>query len=242
LRDEGGSFVTRAQNQQASLGLDVNLQVGTLGEIVDVSVPLVLTAAEAEAILVDTFCANADDPASRVTLEAETQISRLRIDETQPILSLQIGGLPLIGQTTVRVFASGEAEIGNGGRFGPRTFTGPFSATDPALIAANTWTVNSSVGQSMANALDTLVDTLELRVEVDLPVLGDLAEGVVNEALSPTLVTLLAQVEPALSAALLQLDDDLLNPLLGALGIHPGGADILVSQFVVPPPRLIASD
>lgn len=242
LRDEGGSFVTRAQNQQASLGLDLNLQIGTLGEIVDVNLPLVLTAAEAEAILVDTFCANADDPASRVTLEAQTQISRLRIDETQPILSIQINGLPIIGQTTLQVFASGEAVIGNAGRFGPRVFTGPFSATDPSIIAKNTWSVNSSLGQSVANALDTLVGSLELRAEVDLPVLGGLAEGVVNEALSPVIGTVLAQVEPALSAVLLQLDDDLLAPVLGALGIHPGGADIVVVQFDVPPPRLIASN
>lgn len=242
LRDEGGSFVTRAQNQQASLGLDLNLKVGTLDEIVDVSLPLVLTAAEAEAILVDTFCANADDPESRVVLEAETQISRLRIDETQPILSLQIDNLPIVGTARVQVFASGEAVIGNGGRHGPHTFTSPFSATDPTLIGANTWTVHSSLGQSVATALDTLVESLELRLEVDVPVVGGVAEGVVNQALSPTLTTLLAQVEPALSSVLRGLDLALLNPLLGTLGIHPGGADIVVVQFDVPPPQLIASN
>ena len=234
-RSEDGTPLTRAVNQQAAVALP--LEVDVLG-LPAVRLNLRLEAAEAEATLVDTHCASADDRENRVLLIAETGLARLRIDDSEPVLNLTIP-LPIIGNVGARVYASAEADIGSAGSFGPRTFRGPFS-TDPEDLEANTWTVATPLADTLRTATTSLANDLSLRTEVDLPLLGPVVGAIVNPVLNATLATTLGLLEPAIEGVVVALVDPVLDPLVRSLGISLGGADITVIDFEVPPPSLIA--
>ncbi len=227
LRDESGTLVTKARNQQAEIGL--NLAVQPVGLPV-ANLRLQLVVGEAEATLVDAHCGSADDPEDRVALIADTKVATLRIDDSVPLLMLP---LPIIG--SVAVYASAEVQLGAAATHGPHVFFGPFDSNDPESLATHTWNVATPLSQALTDGLGSLSDSLELRVE--LPVLGPL----VSDIVMPVVNTALGALTPLLSSIITGLGDSLLDPLLGMLGLSVGGANITVQTFDVPPPALISS-
>ncbi len=228
LRDETGTLVTSAQNQQAQIGLNLGVQPVGLPLA---NLQLELVVGEAEATLVDAHCASADDPEERVTLIARTQVATLRIDDSVPLLWLT---LPVIGD--VAVYASGEVELGAAGTHGPRVFYGPFDPTDPQNLAAHTWNVSTPLSQAVSDALLSLSQSLQIRVELPLsmsPLVNNLVMPIVSDALNT--------LTPVLASVIRGVGDTLLEPLLGALGLSVGGANVVVQTFTVPPPSIISS-
>jgi uncharacterized membrane protein len=192
-------------------------------------IPLFLELAPASARLESIACARADDPVHAVTVGVEPGIARVGVGRypdltTSPLpvaAAIVSYTLPLLG--SVQVLASGDVTLEGEGE--SLLFEGPFPPDVPADSPHLVQSVGAPLGESVSGALGDLAASLDLSVSGPLPI------GVPAGALLSQ-VALVA--DPVLSAA-----DLALEPLLRALGVTLGGADVSVFGVVNTAPTLV---
>ncbi|ADH85472.1 Protein of unknown function DUF2134, membrane [Desulfurivibrio alkaliphilus AHT 2] len=218
-----GAWLTRAENAQLDLALHTRLLgdsgllgglLSLLGAGIAVELDLWLQAAAAEAALTELLRPTPSYPMARATVEAESQVARLGIGRWEngnllPSTLLDVN-LPLLGQICVE--AKADVSLGD-------------PAQELYFVSLNeTARIGTSPEPALAHALSTLLNQTQLS---SCGSGGLLTDDVLN-ALGGVL-------EPLLEDLLLEL----LGPLLQALGVDLGGADIMVFHLEPGTPKLL---
>jgi uncharacterized membrane protein len=227
-QDDNGNWKTQVQTAQIRLGVDASLLPGPIGipgiltiQLADLQ--LAVDAAKTTAWLESIGCPTLDDLDGSVTvgsqpglvditvgkLDADGQITGPANVATVEILSLLGGG------TKIQVGASAEADLTSDPL--ATHFDGPFPQTE---------TVGTSLDDALNNALASLANSLNLQVTV-----GSLNLSLLNQVIG--------LLKPLLSSVITALGNLLLTPLLEALGVNVGGADLGVFTVRVARPSLV---
>jgi uncharacterized membrane protein len=227
-KDESGNWKTQVRTAQVRLGLDLGLVPVPLG------IPLVLTvqlvnlqvavdAAQTTAWLEKIGCPSPSHPDGSVTVGSQPGVVDIAIgaldangEVTGPanVATVELLGL-LGGGIKVQIGASADASVA--GDLQSTRFDGPFPQTE---------TVGAPLDEGLNNALSSLAGSLDLGVMV----------GSLNVTLLNQVIDLLV---PILSPIITGLGDALLTPLLEALGINVGGADLSVFTVRFTRPTLV---
>jgi uncharacterized membrane protein len=227
-QDENGNWRTQVQTAQARLGINLGLVPMPLG------IPLVLTiqlvnlqlavdAAPTTAWLENVGCPAPDHPDGSATVGSQPGVITIAVgaldangEVTGPanVATVEVLGL-LGGGVKVQIGASADASVASN----PQTvhFNGPFPQTE---------TVGTPLDEAINNALSSLAGSLDLQVMV----------GSLNVTLLNQVIDLLV---PILTPIITGLGDALLTPLLEALGVNVGGADLGVFTVRFARPTLV---
>lgn len=209
-----------ASNAQGLLQLNTSL-LPILGNAVNLK--LFVQAAQATAELEDIHCARRGQSTHRIEVGARTSIARIGIGEFDDINLPHPTPKPtqLLNVLGVKVFGFAYVDVGTGSNQ-TLTFNGPPFPTDAQRIGA-------APSTSLANAIAQLPGNLS--ITTDPPVVGILVK--------PVLDLVLAQLTPALTAALnTGLADQVLTPTLDTLGLSFGSADVTVVDVTNDQPYL----
>lgn len=244
----------QARTAQAVAQLDLDLtpigvNLPPLASInLDADLHLYLTLAQATATLTSLTCASPQQPFHTASVATSTDIATfgvgvfddLESPNPQPVASpplvnssVSILTLPPIGlrvEATAGPVAVGSREERE------LTFEGPFVPQIDEPSANNTRRVGSEPGAAAAGALDDLAASLDLEVTLDLPVVGALLQPLLSSAASLLTSLVVPTLTTALNPILLALDDTLLNPLAGILGLDLGSADVTVESVRISQP------
>lgn len=222
IRDEEGNMARTAESSQVGLGLAVEL-LPALSNVANVSLDLQLDVGKVAATLADLHCATADDTRSLVTIAATPSLASLGVSATVTILGIDL--------ELVLNDVNGPIQLGCDVP-AYREFEAPFPS--------ETWNVAATSCPPGSNALvgGLLSSLVAGGVKVNLegvPVVSQVALGPVVTAIEPLLAG-------ALTPILNRLEEDLLYPLLGMLGVSLGGGEVLVTDYIVPQPALIQAN
>jgi uncharacterized membrane protein len=220
---ESNEWRTRVETGQLGLQLSLTtLQLNLLGLVnTAVKLDLFLEAAQAEAWLETIEAATPSDPVMRAQVGARTSALRLGIGKRNgaavtPSTLLDVNLLLL----HLRVTAASDTTVGT-----PQSqtlnFAGPFVPYLETPSAANTQRIGTDLEGALSNAVSDLLANTQLTVQ-------GLNVGAVTAALNGILGPLLDNLAVSL-----------LTPLLSALGVQVGGADVTVIYLTGGQPQLI---
>lgn len=216
-RDEAGNWRTQAHTAQVRFSVDTTLNVAVSGVTVTGNFGLAGEVARADGYLQSIRCASMADPGNHVTIGVATapaavslgsypDIANSNAVASSPALTITFTDLGLLVTTTASVaanaFATGMAA---------QEVAFDNDAAHPLPLKAS---VGSDVDTALANAIQSVSDSLTVTVTpvAGLPVgAATLGQTITQSILAPTLTA---------------LDTGLLSPLLRALGINIGGADV----------------
>ncbi|MGX2040314.1 pilus assembly protein TadG-related protein [Methylocaldum sp. MU1018] len=227
-QDENGNWRTQVQTAQARLGINLGLVPMPLG------IPLVLTiqlvnlqlavdAAPTTAWLENVGCPAPDHPDGSATVGSQPGVITIAVgtldangEVTGPanVATVEVLGL-LGGGVKVQIGAS--ADVSVAGDLQSTPFDGPFPQTE---------TVGTPLDEGLNSALSSLAGSLDLQVMV----------GSLNVTLLNQVINLLV---PILTPIITGLGDAVLTPLLEALGVNVGGADLGVFTVRFARPTLV---
>ncbi len=211
-QDDTGHWKTEARTAQARVGVTLQLLPGTLGiplvatiRLVDLS--LAVDVAPTSAWLEALSCPSPANPNGLATVGSQTGVATLAIgaldgngNVTGPANVATVRAL--VGLVTATIGVSASTTITGGAH--STEFGGPFPETR---------TVGTPLDEALGNALNSLADHLTFVVTV-----GSLPLGA-------TLSSVVALITPVLRPIILALGT-VLTPLLQALGVNLGGADL----------------
>jgi uncharacterized membrane protein len=177
--------------------------------------------AETTARLRAILCASAEEPATRVSIEAEPGLWRYgigsfsSISASDAVAPVQIAELRLLGNCVARVTASDDRSLQSPAQ--TLLFEGPFVPRIEEPAPEHTQNVSADMDAAVAAAFADLGSQLDVNVTTcgfPLPLGVTLAQ--IENAVEAILVPLFAQI-PAL-----------LTPALEVLGVETGGAELTV--------------
>ena len=226
-RDENGNWKTQVQTAQVRLGVNLALTPVPLGipgilTIQLANLQLAVDAAQTTAWLESIGCPSPGNPDGSATMGSQPGILNMAIGNldangqvTGPANVAAVQLLGGLGGPAVTVGASANASLESNPQSTP--FEGPFPQTE---------TVDTPPDEALTNALADLANSLDLQVTV----------GTLNLMLLNQVIGLL---RPVLTPIITLLGDALLTPLLDALGVSVGGADLSVFTIRVDRPALV---
>ncbi|WP_119628305.1 pilus assembly protein TadG-related protein [Methylocaldum marinum] len=226
-QDEYGNWKTRVQTAQIRLAVDVALLPDPVGipgiltiQLADLQ--LAVDAAKTSAWLESIGCPTLGDLDGSATVGSQPGLVDIAIGKldangeiTGPANVATVEILGLLGGTKIQVGVSAEADLTSDPL--ATHFDGPFPQTE---------TVGTSLDQALNNALASLANSLNLEVTV-----GSLNLSLLNQ--------IIGLLKPLLSSVITALGNVLLTPLLEALGVNVGGADLGVFTVRVARPTLV---
>ena len=244
-KDSDGQWRTTAQTAQLRLQLDLsalNLTLGATPESAistSVKLSLYLDAAKATAHLESVQCPTPSDPNYHVTIDTQPSIVSLGVGQyadidnavlqPSPALEVTVPNLttvPPTKLTVARVAVSATAAAQN-----PEPDDLVFAVAQTPIPTPPpddlTQRVGTDLGDGLGNAVATLLTTLDLQLDI-LPELHNpllVAVELIVEGLLSGLTAILA---PLLQGLITVAGDILLDPLLTALGVQLGGAEVTV--------------
>ena len=223
LQDSSSRFVTRARNVQGRADLGLRLGLPGLG---GANLELGLDLADATGDLLQIRCAGRGRPNHEVDIGVTTNLARLEInnDEANPLIDV-------LG--VVKVCWEGEVELG-ADSYTVVPFTGPFDPDNPQQQP-----VGSSIGASLTSALNDVLVQSPPQLCGPLGGLNGLLLLLGLGSEEALLGQVTSQLLPAVTDA---LNNALLDPVLTALGLSIGGAQINMFQVQMAPPALIRSN
>ncbi|MGZ5523381.1 MAG: pilus assembly protein TadG-related protein [Methylomonas sp.] len=241
-RDSAGKWRTEVSTAQLRLQLDVSALDLNLGLIsTGVKLSLYLDAAKANAHLKSVQCATAADHIHHVVIGVQPSLVSLGIGQysditsgtVQPTPALQVNAL---GLTVADVTISAATSVQNPS---PEDLTfniaqTPIPSPPPPEL---TQTADTSAGNGLSNAIGTLSNSLNIQVNV-LPALNNPLLILVKATIQGLLNTLPGVLAPILQTLLAAIGNLVLDPLLTALGIQLGGADVTVIWLEIKPTLL----
>ncbi len=235
--DEFNDYVTKAQNSAGRINLAAELLPLPILGNPPVNLRLQLDVGHSEAALTRLFCASRDRDQHLVEIVASAGVVRLQLLNDQPLVNVSA---PFAGQTVgIKVWATGSVNVADA-RTEALRFSGPFDSADEQILASNVQSLTTSTSGGLANAVADLSGNLDLQVELDmagvLPALTGAVDPLVNGFVAGQLLPALNAV---LQPVLLNLADQILNPVANTLGLKIPGADVLVADVQVPRPNLI---
>lgn len=240
-KDSTGQWRTEVRTSQLRLQLDLQalqLDLGLVKTAVNLS--LFLEAAAATAQLSSIQCATAAEPRHHVSIGIQPSLATLGVGQysdiavgtTQPTPTLNAQAL---GLTVANVAIAATAAVQD-----PAAADLAFDVTHTPIPSPPpqdlTKTVGTDAGTGIGNAIATLDDSLQIQVDV-LPALN-LLSFLVKPVVQGILNTLSAALLPILQQLLTVVGASVLDPLLTALGIQLGGADVTLIWLAVKPTLL----
>jgi len=239
-KDGNGDWWTETETAQLRLQLDVKALDFNIPLLLktEVNLNLYLDAAKAHAYVKSVQCATANDRTHHVTVGVQPSVLSLGIgqyanisngglQQTPPTLLVEVLGIPNV----LRLDLSATTAVQN-----PAAADVTFDVTSlpiPNPPPPNlTTTVGTNLGAALANAIGTLASTLDLKVNILNNFLG------LGALLSSLLSAIFSLVLPLLQGLLGLIGSALLDPLLTALGLQFGGADVSLIWLEVKPTLL----
>lgn len=237
-RDENGDWKTQVRTGQGRLQVSIDLSSSPpiMGGLVQVDGALMLYAdlVPASAWLEQIQCANAASLAHEVRIGARTGAGELGIGQYAditdpnsaapgPTLSVEVGSGLGLATLTATVNLAAESEPAQDAQL---DYT--VDQANP-LPPPHTQTAGTPLAGMLGNMTGTLAGSLDVDASGSLLGLGlslslaDIENGLVTELLAPLLN---------------EVDDQLLDPLLRALGLHIGGVDVMLIDLQRLDPRL----
>ena len=225
--DGEGVPQTFARTAQALIQVTAPL-LPVLGNPVTLSV--FTQVADAGAGVTGLSCAQRGRPQPSVMVDARTNIGTAGVGDyldinTQfpsivpaTLVKLNLLGVPL------RIKAKAVASLGEADTRS-LVFDGPFPSAPQ--------TIGTSPGEALARAMEDAASNVSLSVE-------GLPGGALNAPLNQALQPLLTALAPQIAAALRELDQAALQPLLEGLGVSAGAAQVRVRSVVADQPVLFA--
>ncbi|WP_437882600.1 pilus assembly protein TadG-related protein [Pseudomonas sp. LRF_L74] len=244
-----GTWRTQASTGQMSLVLKVNpslsklLPIGTNVIDADVDIAVRVGLAEATAGLKSIQCTNP----GRVEIEAQTSTDSIALTSSSSksnpgSIRLSVGALTILnadlklgGNSAVIGSASGTLAY-------TVTTTANSNGTLSKTITPNPQTLYSPVSVSLPSVV---VDNVQILYSQCVPTvlnLGCLLNGVIQYATNAVVQAVLALAggpDALLNMAVSQLSSAILNPLLTALGIKVGFADVTLEDVHLSSPQLV---
>jgi uncharacterized membrane protein len=248
--DGAGRPRTEAHTSQSLVQLDLSLLPMTLNVlaasvVLNVNLHLYLSLADATATLDRLSCATVNQPFHTATLGVQTAVASLGLGQFDDLsaphpvpvagpplvdTSLTVAGLPAIGLQVTGT--AGPVEAGS-----PEnqtwTFEGPFVPQIERPSAANTRHFGTPLAAAVNGALSDLAGSLVLHLDLELPAVGPVLQGVLNTVASTLTGSVVPLVSDALTPVIDGLGASLLNPLLDLLGLSVGTADVTVEAVRV---------
>jgi uncharacterized membrane protein len=232
-RDENGNWKTEASTGQVQLQIDAPITVNLLG-LVDVSLTLSVAAeaARTNAWLASIQCASVNQAAHQVVIGAQPGIATLDVGHytdiddpnsaREPVtatVTLTATGAPL---TSIEISATTELSSGQQDLHYEVSVATPLPQQQ---------TVGTELASALGNATQSLAGSLSTGMETNPPVNLPLS-GLTSALIESELATALA---PLLTA----LDEAVLDPVMRALGVNLGGADIELFDVETDESRLV---
>jgi uncharacterized membrane protein len=228
-----GEWYTWAENGQVSLEVQLETLSVNLGLIsTRVNLDLFVDAARADAALASVMRATPSVPYDRAEVEAHTEIARIGIGRrsngtVSPSVLVDVH-VQVLGITVTRLYATAVADVTVGNPEAQSVqFNGPFVPAIAVPSPQNTQRIGTDADVALQNALSALLADTSISVGANLLGIG----LSVNEVIQ----TLLGIIAPLLDDVALRV----LAPLLAALGVDLGGADITLFYLSAGEPRLI---
>lgn len=232
-KDSNGSWHTETSTGQLRLQLNLSaldLDLGLIKTAVNLS--LYLDAGKANAHLKSIQCASAADRTHHVTIGVQPSLVTLGIGQYSNIGSGTIQPSPTLdvksGSLTVAQVTISAATSVQNPQAEDLTFDvakTPITVPPPSEL---TQTAGTSTADGIGNAIATLSDSLNVNVDVLS----------LNILLQPILNTLAGVLKPILQSLLSVAGSSILDPLLSALGIQLGGADLTLIWLDIKPTLL----
>lgn len=241
-KDSNGDWLTQTSTAQIRLQLNLasDLDLGIVRAATNLK--LYLDAGRTDAYLKSVKCATTTDPIHHVVIGAQPGIASLGIGQYADIMS---GGsaakvptvlVEALGLTVAEITASASSYVQN-----PTAQELTFDVANTPIPSptpeAYTQTVGTSVGAALGNAIGTLANTLQLDLQI-LPELNNPLLLLVQSLVQGILNVIIDIVAPILQELLTLLGNTILDPLLSALGIRLGGADVTLLWLDVKPSLL----
>lgn len=224
FRDELLNYMTSASTAQGQI--DASIKVPLLGGLLGnlASVNLRVDLARAQADLEAIRCAGRDRLHHEVDIGVTTSVARLAVNNPASDPLVNVLGL-------IKVCWVGSVEVGSGESI-PLTFEGPFDPNNP-----NPKDISSSLGSGLSNALSDLIIQEPPQLCGPLGSLNVLLFllGLGNED------SLLSLVLSGVVGPVTSVLDDILNPLLGIIGLDVAAGEVVVREVYMPPPTLIST-
>lgn len=227
-RDANGEWRTQMQTAQVRLQTGLGLGIGTAvpgAELINVDLGLALSVADGRAWFESMQCGTVDAPGSVVMIGAQPGIASVQLGTFSDIESGNGGVTP---PAVINIAGLVEVRLG---------FTLPLNdgqeqrirfVVDDREDLPQTESVSSNLGGSLGNGLRSLGNSLVLEVSV-FPGSGGLL-GLIGNLLGEVVGLIVGIVVPLLSDVLATVlnvvGEQLLDPLLGLLGLKLGGMDI----------------
>ncbi|EKF74355.1 hypothetical protein A11A3_09150 [Alcanivorax hongdengensis A-11-3] len=217
-QDENGNWYGKAKSADITLTLDLGLNVSVLGlASLTTSLPLTLDTGSAEVTLVGARCAAGTT--NQVTLDTQVKRSLLSL---QTNASVDINAILLGKLASVSVTAD-SGSYGGGAEY---VELGPIMLNDPQPYAIE----QGDSGAALDDALTGLLSDLDLNITSQVPLLNVVFGSVTG---------LLNGVTQTLVPILQSVSQQILGPLLDALGLSVGNARITVASKVQSPVVLL---
>ena len=243
-KNSAGEWRTETRTAQLRLQLDLSALDLTLGGLIttEVDLSLYLDAAAADAHLRSVRCPTVDDPVYHVAIGVQPGLASLGVGQfadlaggtTQASPTLDVVAL---GLTVANVSLSATASVQNPAA-GDVTFDvsqTPIPSPPPPEM---TRTVGTEPATGIANAVATLSDSLQIQVNV-LPALDSPVLVLVKATIQTLLASLPGVLLPILQQVLSVAATSVLDPLLAALGLQLGGADVTLILLLAKPSLLV---
>ena len=229
-QDENGAWKTAASTAQVQLQIDISVSDAPLFPVgLDVvsatlDIPIAVQAARADAWLAGIRCASAAQPVHRIDVgvaPSAVGVALGRFDDMNDPGSLLTGAsadIHLLGSSIASATISQETEIGPASAEELQYEVRLIDDDPPMFDLPQRETVGSPLAASLDGATQSLLSSVEPHVELGgMPAPGVSASDI-EEALTSEVF---AEVLPV-------LDEVVLEPLLRAMGIYFGGADVQV--------------
>lgn len=228
-----GEWYTWAENGQVSLEVQLETLSLNLGLIsTRVNLDLFVDAARADAALASVMRATPSVPYDRAEVEAHTEIARIGIGQRSngtvtPSVLVDVH-VQVLGITITRLYATALADVSVGNPEAQSVqFDGPFVPAIAVPSPQNTQRIGTDADVALQNALSSLLADTSISVGANLLGIGLSVNQVIQ--------TLLGIIAPLLDDVALRV----LAPLLAALGVDLGGADITLFYLSAGEPQLI---
>jgi Predicted membrane protein len=220
-KDADGDWKTEVKTAQVKLGVHMDLANLPLG-VATAGLDLYVEAAQTTAWLDSIQCPRAVEPNGMVTVGAQPGIARVGIGQLGPggevtgpanVAKVTLPGIiPVVVAVTAQANVPLVSDLQS-----PIDFPGPFPSEQQM--------VDTALSHALTNGLDGLASKPGLlHIDPCLPLVCETVENALLEILRPVIQA---------------LGEEALTPLLEALGITLGGADLQVFTLVNTQPQLV---